>query len=56
MATIEGVEQRMKASYNFKNPLDGAKYQMTVKDFMNLLHNGQLQKSKHNNLVDQFIV
>ena len=55
MATIERVEQRMKASYNFNNPQDGWMYQDTVDEFLELLRNGQLHKGKHSGLFDQFV-
>ena len=55
MATIYSVEQRMEISYNFNNAEDGLIYQATVDDFMELLLNGQIQKSKHTGLMDRFV-
>ena len=55
MATIERVEQRMEASYDFNNAQDGCKYQITIEEFMELLRNGQLHKGKHTGLFDRFV-
>ena len=55
MATIERLEQLMKASYDFNNPQDGMMYQATVEKFLELLRNGQLHKGKHTGLFEQFV-
>ena len=55
MATIERIEQRINASYDFNNAQDGCKYQTTVEEFVELLRNGQLHKDKHTNLFDHFV-
>ena len=55
MDKIERIEQRMTESYDFNNPLDGAKYQNTVEEFLGLLRNGQLHKAKHTGLFDRFV-